>query len=71
MNQMKAVLDHLKTKGSITSMEAFELYGCTRLSDKILRLRDKGYDISTIMIESVNRYGDLCRYGKYVIKEAE
>lgn len=30
-NQIDLVLDHLKRKGHITTWEAFELYGITRL----------------------------------------
>lgn len=63
--QTKAILEHLKSGKSITSMEAFELYGCTRLSDKIFQLRNAGYDIKTISMETVNRYGQECRYAKY------
>ena len=61
------ILEHLKKSGSITSMEAFQLFGITRLSARIKELRDKGYDIRTLMIDSVNRYGEDVRYGKYVL----
>ena len=63
------ILEHLKKSGSITSMEAFQLFGITRLSARIKELRDKGYDIRTLMIDSVNRYGEDVRYGKYVLME--
>lgn len=36
------ILNHIKTHGSITSKEAFELFGCTRLSARIFDLREKG-----------------------------
>lgn len=61
------ILEHLKKSGSITSMEAFQLFGITRLSARIKELRDKGYDIRTLMVDSVNRYGEDVRYGKYVL----
>lgn len=49
MKQVEAVLQHLKREGSLTSKEAFELYGITRLSARILELRKLG-----VAIESVN-----------------
>jgi len=69
--QTKAILDHLMKNGSITSMESFELYGCTRLSARIFDLRKKGYDIETHMIAGKTRYGTSCEYAKYVLKRIE
>lgn len=65
--QSHAILEHLQTKGSITSMEAFSMYGATRISSIIFSLR-KQYDIDTVMCETTNRYGEECRYGKFVYK---
>lgn len=62
------ILKHLENYGSITSFEAFELYGITRLAARVKELREKGYDINTLMIEGVNRYGEACRYAKYVYR---
>ena len=54
LTQTKLVLQHLKEHGSITSYEAFKLYGVTRLSAKIYELRHKnGYSISS-SLETVN-----------------
>ena len=63
--QTKAILEHLKEHGSITSMESFELYGCTRLSARIFELRKKGYDIETHIIAGKTRYGTHCEYARY------
>lgn len=49
-SQLKKVLHHLNTKGSITSWEAITLYRITRLSALIYILRDKGFNISTEMV---------------------
>ena len=62
--QSKALINHLKTKGSITSMEAFKLYGITRISSLLFSLRNR-YNIETVMMETTNRYGENTRYGKY------
>ena len=65
MNQTQKVKEILESGGTITSMEAFKKFGCTRLSDKILKLRRAGYDIASIPCTGVNRYGDECRYVMY------
>ena len=36
------ILNHLMEKGSITSMQAIQDYGCTRLSHYIYLLRNDG-----------------------------
>ena len=40
-SQVNDVIKHLKMYGSITSIEAFEYYGITRLSGIIYRLRNE------------------------------
>ena len=61
------VLDHLQKNGAITSIEAIDLYGATRLSAIIYNLRKKGYVIETKMLETIDRYGNPCHYGKYIL----
>ena len=63
------VLEHLKTHDGITSMEAFEKYGITRLAAVVFDLRELGHDIRTLDMEGQNRYGEATRYAKYVLKE--
>lgn len=60
----KAVLEHLK-KGTLTSKEAFEKYGVTRLSAIIFDFRKSGMDIDSIPTEGSNRYGEHCTYATY------
>lgn len=67
-NKTKKVIEHLKTKGHITSWEAIELYGATRLSAIIFNLRDRGYIIDDVWMEGEDRYGNSSRYVKYVFK---
>lgn len=70
--QRNAILAHLKAGKSITSKEAFELYGVTRLSAIVHDLRNMGYVIHTIMVEGTTRFGDSTKYAKYVLgKESE
>lgn len=62
------LLSHFERFGAITSLEAFQKYGITRLSARIFDLRLLGYKIDTVMIDGTNRYGEPVRYGKYVYK---
>ena len=68
-NKTKEVLKHLKKKGSITSWDAIKLYGATRLSAIIFNLRERGYIIDSLWMEEADRYGNISRYVKYVLKE--
>lgn len=63
-----AILRYLRTNPWLTSKEAFEKFGITRLSARIKDLRDKGYDIETVMVETTTRFGESCRYARYVLK---
>ena len=66
--QEAMVLDHLKRTGSITSMEAINLFHATRLSAIIFRLRRKsGHDIETTTMDGVHSItGRPCQYARYI-----
>lgn len=49
MTQNLKILMWIDTHGSITTMEAFQNLGITRLGSRILELRRKGYNIVTEM----------------------
>ena len=68
MNKSQLVKEHLINKGSITSWEAIQAYGATRLSAIIFNLRQKGYDIRTLRCEGLDRYGNESNFAKYVYK---
>lgn len=61
------VLNYLKKNGSITSMEAIEMFGATRLSAIIFNIR-KTHEVDTIDMECTDRYGRTCHFGKYVYR---
>lgn len=69
MTQNEAVLKHIKTHGTITSMEAFELYGITRLSARISDLRGMGYNIGSTTVTTKNRYGQTTNFAEYRLLE--
>ena len=68
--QWKDVLQHLRTNDGITSMQAWDMYHITRLSDVIFKLRKRGYEIETVTCTGYNEYG-VYQYAEYrLIKEA-
>ena len=64
-SQKSEVLRYMQTHKGITSIQAIEKFGATRLSDIIFRLRKEGYDIDTESITTKNRYGHAVTYAKY------
>ena len=64
------VLNYMLEFGSITTKQAFEDLGCTRLSEYIRRLRTK-MTIEDEIITGINRYGEKVFWKKYFIKEGE
>lgn len=71
MTQEKAVLLHLLNKGSLTQAQAIRLYGCYRLSARILEYRKMGYHIETETKTSKNRYGYTTNYANYILIKDE
>lgn len=64
------VLNYMLEFGSITTKQAFEDLGCSRLSEYIRRLRTK-MTIEDEIITGINRYGEKVFWKKYFIKEGE
>ena len=67
-NKHTQVLEHLQTHGSISSWEAIQTYGVTRLSSIIFNLRKRGYDIETEDMAMIDRYGNSGHYANYVYR---
>jgi len=65
MNKTDSVLMHLK-KQPITSWEAITLYRATRLADIIYRLKEKGYNILTVMVQTEDSV-----YARYFLQKAK
>ena len=60
------LLEYLKTFGHITSIQAIQDLGNTRLSATIHDLRHKdGYIIFTDMVEVGNRFGGFTKVARY------
>ena len=68
MTMKERILRHLQDYGSITTWEAIQEYGCTRLGHYIYLLRRKdNYNITDEIIKGTNRYGDTTHYKKYYL----
>lgn len=53
---------------TLTQKESTEMFGETRLSDKVYQLKRRyDLDIRCMMVEGTNRYGRPMNYGKYYI----
>ena len=68
MTQTEAVLDILKSGDSISSLEAFQEFGITRLSSIIFNLRKKGYAITSDSIKTTNRFGSTVVFSRYKLE---
>lgn len=64
-NQCEQVLNHMKYYGGITSLDAVNHYGITRLSARIADLKDAGVTIYDEWVTVYNRYGRKCRVKEY------
>ena len=64
-SQKSEVLKYMMTHKGITSIQAIEKFGATRLSDIIYRLQKDGYEFNKEQITTKNRYGHVTTYIKY------
>ena len=69
MNKTTAVLQWLKTHAGISSMEAIENFGATRLSAIIFNLRERGLNIETVMCDGRDRFGNATRFARYYLRD--
>ena len=64
-SQSKQILEYMQNHGSITSLEAIQHIGCTRLSGRIFDLRRQGHVISSDMEPRPTRTGETTRVAVY------
>lgn len=67
-SHLDLIAKHLTDYGSITTWDAIELYGCTRLSARISDLRKARWEISRSMETGRNRYGHTSNYARYTLE---
>lgn len=69
--QKEIVLEHLERGFSITSLEAWEKYGCSRLADIIYKLRKEGYHIDAEMVKAKTKLGHDTTYATYMMRKEQ
>ena len=67
--QRNKILEHLKTHGSISPLEAMAEYGCMRLASRISDLKGQGYNIISERGTSKNRNGETVHFAVYRLQE--
>ena len=65
MNQCEKIVLYIQKFGSISSLEAFQDIGITRLSARIYELREEGYQFEETFETSKNRFGESVSYKRY------
>jgi hypothetical protein len=69
MTQTERIAKYLKThKDGITSLEAINDFGITRLASVICILKKQGYKIESKLIPVINRYGEVCYVSRYKLE---
>lgn len=69
--QSARVLGYMQEFGSITSLQAFQDLGVTRLAAVIFNLKKAGVPIVKAMQVSINRWGEEVHFAKYFIVTEE
>ena len=70
-NKEQRALAYIQAHGSISNKQALEELGDGRLSETILQLIEKGFNIETVRVDIENRYGEPTWYGKYILHEGD
>lgn len=72
MTQNEMILKYLEEKGSITAYESYAELFITRLSARIWDLKHKyGCSFEEEWITKKNKYGKVCTFKKYILKNEE
>ena len=69
MTQHTLILDYMREHGSITTYEAYEQLGITKLTTRISELRQGGFVIRQRTESGLNRYGKLVTFNRYWLVE--
>lgn len=64
-SQSDKILAYLKKHNGITNYDAINEFGILRLSARIFDLRQRGYNITNVYREVVDRNGMTVRYVEY------
>lgn len=69
MTQAEMIVEYIDKFGSITSRDAFNDLGVTRLSARIADLKNRGYSIEEVWESSKNRFGATVSYKRFSFKK--
>ena len=65
LTQKQMLLEYLLEIGHITPIDALQHLGIYRLSDTILKLRNDGYEIKTVMMKKIGKFNNVVRFARY------
>ena len=65
--QTSLVMQYIHDFGSITTWQAYQDLGITRLSGRIFDLKKQGYTFRKERVQTRNRYNKPCHYDKYFL----
>ena len=69
ITQCQRILDYIRRFGAISTLEAYNDLGVTRLASRIHNLKEQGYNIVSSMGTAKNRYGETVHFSIYRLKE--
>jgi hypothetical protein len=69
ITQYEIVLKHLREHGSISDLEAYQMYAIRRLGARVWELRNAGHSIRTEYVTKPNRYGVKTTFANYVLED--
>ena len=69
--QLDALLNYFIHNGGLTSFEAYERFGCTRLAARVLELTRKGYAFKKEPVSVTTRYGAKVTVTRYTLLRAQ
>lgn len=68
LSQCEMIIKYIRDFGSITTLQAFNDLGCTRLASRINDLKNRGYRFRDEYVTSKNRYKVKVTYKKYYLE---
>ena len=68
MSQNGRIIGYIMRNGSITQLDAMRDLGIMRLGARVFDLKERGYNIETVMVWGTNRFGEPTRYARYYLK---
>lgn len=67
--QCQKVVQYMRAFGSISTHEAFNDLGITRLASRISDLKRMGYNITSSVGSGKNRFGETTHYSVYKLED--